>query len=192
MPSSQRYEMLVKPYLPELRKYCRYLSSSVWDGDDLYQETLFKTYRYYVQKGDLQDARPFMLKVARNAWVDDYRKRGRKKADLLHQATVSPAPDYFEVRCWIEWLAVRMSERHMAVWLLSDYFGNTMNEIANGLRITVSAVRSVLFRARSSLRACLRGKAAANKATANLIDRWVGCIVYDNPALLFHHAASSL
>ena len=163
MNLSFQYERIVQPYLPELRKYCFYLTGSAWDGEDLYQHSLMKLWRFYLRVGELKDVRPFLLKIARNLWIDEYRRRQRKPVSPFMPAewnAVATDVSYADIRGWIEWLACRLSIRQLHVWLLADYFGFTMKEIAGCLSVTMAAVRSQLHRAREKLRVC-RAIAAA-------------------------------
>lgn len=155
MTTQTPFEEAVRPYLKEVRQYCVYLTGSVWDGEDLLQETMARTFRYYKQRGEIEELRPFLLKVARNKRIDGLRKRRiieTSDADLLEAGRRDGC--YFEIRGWLEWLTCRLPASQLTVWLLADYFGYTMNEIAAGLGLTMSAVRSQLFRARERLRAC--------------------------------------
>ncbi|RJE84788.1 RNA polymerase sigma factor [Paenibacillus sp. 1011MAR3C5] len=192
--SSSHFETLVQSHLPELRKYCRYLSGSVWDGEDLYQETLVKSFSYYSRKGDIKEVRPFLYRVAKNRWHDEYRRSGPGQQELDSAKTGAALDvDYAEVRGWMEWVARCMPLRQVVVWLLADYFGYSMKEIASGLSTTMSAVRSILFRARLRLRECHGAQpdavfTADRKFVRELsfpIERLVYCIIRDNPAPLF-------
>ncbi|MFF2888580.1 RNA polymerase sigma factor [Paenibacillus sp. NPDC057967] len=192
--SSTQFETLVQSHLPELRRYCRYLSGSVWDGEDLYQETLVKSFSYYVRKGDIKEVRPFLYRVAKNRWHDEYRRSGPgiQELDTAETGAVTDV-DYAEVRGWMEWVARCMPLRQVVVWLLADYFRYTMNEIASGLCTTMSAVRSILFRARLRLRECQAAQpdavfAADRKSVRELslpIEKLVYCVIRDNPEPLF-------
>ncbi|REK77682.1 RNA polymerase sigma factor [Paenibacillus paeoniae] len=192
--SSSHFESLVQSHLPELRRYCRYLSGSQWDGEDLYQETLVKSFSYYSRKGEIKEVKPFLYRVAKNRWHDEFRRggRGRQVLDTTEAGTVADV-DYAEVQGWMEWVARCMPLRQMIVWLLADYFGYTMKEIASGLRTTMSAVRSVLFRARLRLRECHAAQPDAALASDNRtvkgssppIEKLVYCVIRDNPEPLF-------
>lgn len=119
------------------------------------QEAIALTYRYYKRQGEIHDIRPFLMKVARNKRMDTLRRRRPREesSDILTDDGRREVCG-FEIRGWLEWVAGRLTSSQMNVWLLADYFGYTMNEIAGALGLTMSAVRSQLFRARETLRAC--------------------------------------
>lgn len=208
------YESIVGPHMSELNRYCLFLTGSPWDGEDLFQEALLKSLRYYASSGVITNARPFLFRVARNLWIDEYRQRGRKRiiAELEWEGE-GRVEDvrYCEIRSWLEWAAAVLPDRQLVVWLLADYFGYTMNEIGRGLGITMSAVRSLLHRGRERLRSSheealdatsphernrgpvqeamvRRAQSNDSEVLSNRIDVWVGCIMRDNPAALFRHA----
>ncbi|MDF2836006.1 MAG: polymerase sigma factor [Paenibacillus sp.] len=148
------FDEAVKPWLEKLRQYCVYLTGSPWDGEDLMQDAIALTYRYYKRKGEIKDIRPFLMKVAKNKRIDELRRRRFREepVDLLPEEGRRDVCG-FEIRGWLEWVAAELTSSQMNVWLLADYFGHTMNEIANALGLSMSAVRSQLFRARETLRA---------------------------------------
>lgn len=158
MTGGETFEEAVGPWLRELRQYCFYLTGSAWDGEDLFQEAVSLTFRYYQRRGAIKEIRPFLMKVARNKAIDVHRRRRIREAPE-DAAREEGRRDicYFEIRGWMEWVAARLPANQLTVWLLADYFGYTMNEIARGLELTMSAVRSLLFRAREKLRACRNG-----------------------------------
>ncbi|MBJ6362880.1 RNA polymerase sigma factor [Paenibacillus sp. GCM10012307] len=196
---AREYETVVRPYMPELRKYCLHLSDSVWDGEDLYQEVLARTFRYYACSGPIADVKPYLFRAARNLRIDQSRKRKRQRIGWTALETSWRDSSFVEVRGWVEWVYRRLPYRQLVVWLLSDYFRYAMSDIAHGIGMTMSAVRSLLHRARSKLRACVKERFGDGEPTVKerfgpeagkLIDLWMTCIMKDNPAALLRHAAS--
>ncbi|WP_164472684.1 RNA polymerase sigma factor [Cohnella candidum] len=147
------YESLVEPHLDDLRKYCFFLTKSKWDGEDLCQEAILKSMVYFRNKEAYQDVKPFLIRVARNLWIDGCRSLQRqRRLPLKGLASCWYDANYAEVRSLIEWVGERLPARNIEMLLLSDYFGYTMQEIAETMHSTVPAVKSVLFRTRSMLR----------------------------------------
>ncbi|MFC5406431.1 RNA polymerase sigma factor [Cohnella soli] len=175
------YEALIVPHLGDLRKYCYYLTKSRWDAEDLCQETLTKSLVFFLHTTPRVDVKPFLVRVARNLWVDECRKRARRR---LHVADESRAyttdNDYVEVRSAIEWLAERFPRRSIETWLLFHYFGYTMQEIAGAMDCSISAVKSVLFRTRDLLRNRHTLKERRNVVRLD-VERWSRAILQDRP-----------
>jgi RNA polymerase sigma-70 factor (ECF subfamily) len=66
----------VEPLRPTLYRYCRHLTRSPWDAEDLVQDTFA---RAFASLGALQeppkDLRAWMFRVASNLWIDRVRRR---------------------------------------------------------------------------------------------------------------------
>ncbi|HET9451923.1 MAG TPA: RNA polymerase sigma factor, partial [Aggregicoccus sp.] len=88
--SWQHFLDTYEPLRSELFRYCRYLTRSAWDAEDLTQDTLA---RAFVTLGQLGEAPPnpraWLLRVASNLWIDRAR-RARPEAPELDAAH---APD---------------------------------------------------------------------------------------------------
>ncbi|QJD82607.1 RNA polymerase sigma factor [Cohnella herbarum] len=175
------YERLIAPHMDDLRKYCYYLTRSKWDAEDLFQDTLLKSLVFFLHTEPYLDVKPFLVRVARNLWIDDCRKRQRRR--YMH-TDISNAyysdNDYVEVRSAVEWLAERFPRRNIDTWLLFNYFGYSMQEIAEAMNCTISAVKSVLFRTREQLRD--RNGLADHRKVIHLdVERWSRAIMQDRP-----------
>src|SRR4051812_27705354 len=65
----------VEPFRADLYAYCRGLTRSVWDAEDLVQETLLRTFAKLGEvHGDVARPRPYLFAVATNAWTDRKRR----------------------------------------------------------------------------------------------------------------------
>jgi RNA polymerase sigma-70 factor (ECF subfamily) len=175
------YEALVTPHLDDLRKYCFYLTKSKWDGEDLFQEVLLKSLMFFMHTEPYLDVKPFLLRVARNLWIDDCRKRQRRRlAQAVPLKVFYTDNNYVEVRSAIEWLAERLPRRSIDMWLLFRYFGYTMQEIADDTSCSIAAVKSVLFRTRDLLRNCQN--LTNNRKVIHLeVERWSRAVMQDRP-----------
>jgi len=175
------YEDLVAPYLEDLRKYCMYLAKSKWDSEDLFQETLLKSLIFFLHTEPYVEVKPFLFRVARNLWIDDCRKKQRRRLALLEQPRTHYADnDYAEIQGAIEWLAERFPRRNIEMWLLFNYFGYSMQDIAHATDCTVSAVKSILFRTREMLRR--RHELPERRKIVHLdVERWSRAIMQDRP-----------
>jgi RNA polymerase sigma-70 factor (ECF subfamily) len=182
------YESLVEPHLEDLRKYCFFLTKSKWDGEDLYQEAILKSMVYFRNKEPYQDVKPFLIRVARNLWIDGCRALQRQRR--LHLKSLPACwhdSNYAEVRSLIEWIGERVPERNIEMLLLSDYFGYTMQEIADTTESSVPAVKSVLFRTRSLLREYDVDTMLNSEGTRVIafdVERWSHAIMRDLPPCL--------
>jgi RNA polymerase sigma factor (sigma-70 family) len=71
-PFLQEYEF-------DLRSYCRMLTGTPWDAEDLYQETMLKALKAEGKFLLHPSPKALLFRIASNAWIDECRKR---KADV--------------------------------------------------------------------------------------------------------------
>jgi len=175
------YEQLLAPHLDDLKRYCLFLTRSKWDGEDLLQDTLLKSLAFFLHTEPYLDIKPFLFRVAKNLWIDACRKKKRRRLAVIDQPKIFYTDnDYVEVRSVIEWLIERFPRRNIEMWLLFNYFGYSMQEIAEAMRCSVSAVKSILFRTREMLRS--RNELQSNRKVFHLdVERWSRAIMQDWP-----------
>lgn len=134
---------------PELYRYCRYLTRSPWDADDLVQETLARS---FVTLGCLhqpvQSPRAFLFRVASNLWLNQVRDRRPHPAPDFANDTVDPQA----TREAAATLITRLPPQERAAVVLKDVFELSLEEIAETLSTSVGAVKSALHRGRETLR----------------------------------------
>jgi RNA polymerase sigma-70 factor (ECF subfamily) len=149
----------VEPLRKPLHAYGLRLTGSVWDAEDLVQETLLRGFAV-IGRGDLHGAgspvasvRAYLFRTATHLWIDIERRRGRERGALSEpQMTLAPVaagPD--EVRVAGERLFEASPQARAAV-VLKDVFAFTLEEIADQLRTSVGAVKAALHRGRAKLR----------------------------------------
>jgi RNA polymerase sigma-70 factor (ECF subfamily) len=138
-----------EPLRPELYRFCRYLTRSPWDAEDLVQDTLA---RAFVTLGTLYrpppNPRAWMFRVASNLWID--RSRRAREVLGLPAEQVAPAQAAAD-RDAASALIGGLSPQERAAVVLKDVFGHTLEEIAEALSTTVGAVKAALHRGRGKL-----------------------------------------
>ncbi len=151
--SWHRFLDLYEPLRPELFRYCRYLTKSPWDAEDLAQDALA---RAFVTLGCMNDAPPnpraWLFRVASNLWID--RTRQRREQPTAASRSDDPAPVGHEPRVTREaagTLIARLSPQERAAVVLKDVFDFTLEEIAETLSTTTGAVKAALHRGREKL-----------------------------------------
>jgi RNA polymerase sigma-70 factor (ECF subfamily) len=171
-----RYLDLVTPLRPGLHAYCRRLTGSVWDAEDLVQDTLVRAFATLGKTHhEIRDPRAYVLRIASNLWIDAVRRRGSEAAAL--KAVDPPHPPAARpgaVHDAGATLMQRLAPRERAAVVLKDVFDLTLDEIASVLGTTVGAVKSALHRGRTHLREPEGDGASPRPApSAALIDRFV-------------------
>lgn len=179
--SQLEYEALILPHLSTLHKYCSYLTQSKWDEEDLVQDTLYKSYVYYLRNPYMKEAKSFLLCIARNTWIDQYRRKKSQQssAALWHEPVTYVDSDYAEVISTLEWLSERLPERNIRMWLLAEYFDYSMQEIADDMNTTMPTVKSVLFRTRDLLRG--NRKPRRQQVIQLNVEKWCKAVMRERP-----------
>jgi RNA polymerase sigma-70 factor (ECF subfamily) len=176
------FEALVSTHLDDLYRYCLYLTGSKWDGEDLYQETLLKTYTYQSNIRNHECMKALLFKSAKHLWIDEYRKRRNRVTipDTEFQRSYIEA-NYAEVQGLLEELAGRLPSRYFEILLLADIWSYSMQEIAHYTSSTIAAVKCALHRARTMLRNGKTSVASQLSIKPAEIERWTQAIIYDRP-----------
>ncbi|MBW5448325.1 sigma-70 family RNA polymerase sigma factor [Cohnella sp. CFH 77786] len=158
---------------PELLRYCRSLSGSDWEAEDLVQDTIIKVIDRCRSAPEVTPNRPYVFRAARNLWIDRVRKN-------RHSVPVSPEklperadpgsriPDPYATREMLELLMHRLLPKSFVILLLCDVFQLTARQTASCIDMAEGSVQVALSRARSRLRQLAGRESAAPKAPASV------------------------
>lgn len=143
-----------EPLRAELYRYCRHLTRSPWDAEDLAQDALARAFVTLGQMGVAPDnPRAWLFRVASNLWIDRARRMRleAQRANLEEPPAPSLAMAPLEVRSAAAPLFDRLSPHERAAVVLKDVFDLSLDEVAIALSTTVAAVKSALHRGRAKL-----------------------------------------
>jgi len=144
-----RFLDLYEGLRPELYRYCRHLTRSPFEADDLVQDAMF---RGFVTLGCMAEPPPnpraWLFRVASNLWIDQVRAR-RALPDAAPET--APAAEPRELREAAGTLIARLSPQERAAVVLKEAFGFSLEEIAEALSTTPGTVKSALHRGRGKL-----------------------------------------
>jgi RNA polymerase sigma-70 factor (ECF subfamily) len=162
----KHFLQVYEPLRPALYRFCRYLSRSPWDAEDLVQDSLARAFA--TLGGMLQpprDPRAWLFRVASNLWVDQVRRSGSRSGTAPHLAAA--APDALEAAAAASasasagadrdtreaagTLLVQLSPQERAAVVLKDAFALELDEIAEILSTSTGAVKAALHRGRGKL-----------------------------------------
>ncbi len=144
-----------EPLRPELYRYCRYLSRSPWEADDLVQDTLMRS---FVALGclhqEIRGPRAWLFRIASNLWLN----RVRDAREVPTEAAALPDPsqevaplDAGATREAARSLITRLAPQERAAVVLKDVFDLSLEETAEALSTTIGAVKAALSRGRGKL-----------------------------------------
>ncbi|MFC8493008.1 sigma-70 family RNA polymerase sigma factor [Streptomyces sp. NPDC057235] len=148
-----RREFLValEPLRGELFRYCRRLTGSVWDAEDLAQEALARAFTRVAQTHQpVERPMAWLVRIATNAYLDQV----RRPAPLLVEPAERAAPaaaDPAEVRDALAEMTTLLAPQERAAIVLKDVFDLPLKEIAAMLSTTEGAVKAALHRGRRRL-----------------------------------------
>lgn len=150
--SWHRFLDTYEPLRPELYRYCRHLTRSPWDAEDLVQDALARAFVTLGQMGTPPEKpRAWLFRVTSNLWIDRARKLRREQPLGDREPEVAPAVDHVGAREAAGTLLVALSPQERAAVVLKDAFDLSLDEIATALSTTVGTVKSALHRARGKL-----------------------------------------
>jgi RNA polymerase sigma-70 factor (ECF subfamily) len=120
------------PFRPDLHRYCRRLTGSVWDAEDLVQDALLRVFGLMgkVDAG-LGDPRAYLIRTATNLWIDQMRRGDARqtalaveteRAERRRSAPKLEGERSIEVRDAAGQLMGRLAPRERAALLLKDVF----------------------------------------------------------------------
>lgn len=169
------FEKELLPHIEALKTFAYHLSYDEDDANDLVQETYMKAYRFIDKYIQGTNAKAWLFKILKNAYINHYRKRSKQPTrvdfeDIVsyHDSDDRGIPGYLDLR---EELFDKMMGDEVTiainalpidfrtVVLLCDVEGFTYEEIAKIIDVPIGTVRSRLFRARNMLKEKLKSYA---------------------------------
>ncbi|PWW31174.1 RNA polymerase RpoE-like sigma-24 subunit [Cytobacillus oceanisediminis] len=157
-----RLDDLYRHYARPLYYYLYKMSGSKETAEDLTQETFVRatvSLTFYQQ----EDVRAWLFKVARNAYLDEWRKRQRRKkipfADYIFPMAEMTSPYGLpedsaikrETRKNVEDLLSCLPEQYRSILYLREFESFSYSEIEEALDLTENQVKVTLHRARKKL-----------------------------------------
>jgi RNA polymerase sigma-70 factor (ECF subfamily) len=131
------------------------MTGSVFDGEDVVQDTLVKAYRALKTTHEPPPLRPWLFRIAHNTAIDFLRRYERKNVELVgnvpdvvdaDERVVDPEMVEASLTIFVDLPPVQRS-----ALVLKDVLGHSLAETAEAMDTTVSAVKAALFRARTNV-----------------------------------------
>ena len=140
-----------EPLRSQLYRYCRHLTRSAWDAEDLAQEAMARAFVTLGQMGNAPpNPRAWLFRVASNLWLDQLRRRRREEPLGEYDATTA-GRDPRVSREAAGTLLGQLPPQERAAVVLKDVFDLSLDEIAEALSTTTGAVKAALHRGRGKL-----------------------------------------
>ncbi|UNK16886.1 RNA polymerase sigma factor [Paenibacillus sp. N3/727] len=142
-----------------LNRYCLSLTQSVWDSEDLVQDTWLKSLEK-IKDQQHNNPQALLLRTAKNAWIDQIRRRKvferildkeREQAKEDGDAVMDSSTLNMEMA--FHFLMKHLSPLQRTVLLMRSVLGYSVAETAEKLQSTEGAVKAAYHRARKELQA---------------------------------------
>ncbi len=166
------FEKELLPHIDSLKTFAFHLTYNENDADDLVQETYMKAYRFIDKYIEGTNAKAWLFKILKNAYINEYRKKSKQptKVDFeeiisYHDSDEKGNTNYLDLREEIfenmmgDEVTTAINKLPIdfrTVILLCDIEGFTYEEISKIINVPIGTVRSRLFRARNMLKEKLK------------------------------------
>jgi len=148
--SWSRFVATYEPHRPHLFRYCRYLTRSAWDAEDMAQETLARAFaNLAIMTEPPRNPRAWLFRVASNLWLNHVRDTRDVPTAAIPEPVTNPEPR--ATREAAGTLITQLSPQERAAVVLKDVFDLSLDEIAESLSTTSGAIKAALHRGRSKL-----------------------------------------
>jgi RNA polymerase sigma factor (sigma-70 family) len=162
----QAFESLYRHYVKDVYHYALALLRNPADAEDVTQTTFLNAYRAFQRGVEVEKPQNWLIKIAHNVARTRYARAGRRVKEVplddhLEELAV-PEADRPDVEVILRALG-RLPFNQRGALVMRELEGRTYAEIADTIGVSVSAVETLIFRARKSLRlkaSSLRGLAA--------------------------------
>jgi RNA polymerase sigma factor (sigma-70 family) len=161
------FERIYRRHVGDVYRYALAVMRNPVDAEDVTQTTFLNAYRAYVEKGNRPDKpQNWLISIAHNVCRQRFRQSARRPAevsfddDLADTIVDVETPSGEDIRRALSQLAFNQR----AALVMRELEGRSYAEIADILKLSVSAVETLIFRARRALREQLEGSLTCGEA----------------------------
>src|SRR5215210_5633788 len=165
----EAFETLYRRYVKDVYHYALALIRNPADAEDVTQTTFMNAYRAYKRGDEILKPQNWLIKIAHNVARTRYARASRRVKEVPLEDHVEqlglPEEDRPDVEAVLRALG-RLPLNQRAALVMRELEGRSYVEIADTLGVSVSAVETLIFRGRRSLR--LRASALRSLAAVPL------------------------
>ena len=148
--SWHRFLQRTEAFRPDLHRYCRSLTGSVWDAEDLVQDTLLRAFAKLGEFANpIDNPKAYLFRIASNLWVDRFRHTQLTVDERPRSET--PPDQITEIRDAARHLIQLLPPQERVAVVLKDVFDFHLEEIASILQTSIGAIKAALHRGRDKL-----------------------------------------
>ena len=170
------FERLYRRHVHEVYRYVLAVLRNQADAEDATQATFLSAYRAFIRGEEPLKPRNWLLKIAHNECRQRFRASARRPKEVeWDERTAAPGldetvPTADEIRRAL----AHLSFNQRSALVMRELEGRSYAEIGGILGLSLSAVETLLFRARRALREQLEGALSCGEAEATLSKRLDG------------------
>lgn len=156
----QAFERLYQRYVGDVYRYALALLRNPTDAEDVTQTTFMNAYRAFKRGDEIQKPHNWLIKITHNVARSRYAHADRRVQEVpleehIEQLAV-PVDDKANLDTVLRALG-QLPFNQRAALVMRELEGRTYAEIAEMMGLSVSAIETVIFRARRALREQLEG-----------------------------------
>jgi len=170
-PANRAFERLYRNHVHAVYRYSLAVLHNEADAEDVTQTTFLNAYRAYERGERPHTPHNWLIKIAHNVCRQRFRDSSRRPREVELNDSLTPAatedenvPTATELRRALGVLAFNQR----AALVMRELEGRSYAEIAHVLDVSVSAVETLMFRARRALREQLEGGLTCHEAEQTL------------------------
>lgn len=138
---------------PDLYRYCRLLTRSPWDAEDLVQDSLVRAFIILgTSMAPPEKPRAWLFRVASNRWLNHIKRQREVAVAEPPLAGISDEVNPRSLREAGASLVGQLAPKERAAVVLKEAFGFSLEETAAVLSTSVGAVKAALHRGREKLK----------------------------------------
>jgi RNA polymerase sigma factor (sigma-70 family) len=187
--ADRAFERLYRRHVHEVYRYVLAVLRNQADAEDATQSTFLSAYRAFIRGEEPLKPRNWLLKIAHNECRQRFRAASRRPKEVeWDERAAAPGvdetvPTVHEIRTALG----HLSFNQRSALVMRELEGRSYAEIGTILDLSVSAVETLLFRARRALREQLEGALTCGEAEATLSKRLDGRLALSEQRALRAH-----
>ncbi len=156
-----KYRTLVNQHKGRVYSLACHMLGNTAEAEDVTQEVYIRLWKN-IAGIVLDEARPWLLRVTRNACIDELRKRKPNEEMLVEPAcerldgTPEGGLEAFQLSKWLKLAIAKLKEPYQSFVIMADLQQLSIREIAGGQIYSENQVKVYLHRARKQLRILLQ------------------------------------
>ncbi|MEL7421494.1 MAG: sigma-70 family RNA polymerase sigma factor [Bacteroidota bacterium] len=143
---------LWEAYEGALKKYVFKYTQNEQITEDIVQDSLLKVHKSCCSDREIRNVRSWLFQITHNAMLDTVRRSKNERIAPLNKAPDQGSDIYRELSIYIEPLIGFLPEKYATPLQMADIQGLKQQAIADQLGLSLSAVKSRVWRARKLLK----------------------------------------